>query len=85
MKSNKSYFIGMVAVLAFLLLGVSSCKKEKVDEVPDFSQTFKNVAVTPITVTSPAATTYTAGSVSTPPTVAAAAAALTLGNTTPEL
>jgi len=53
--------------------------------VPDFSQTFKNVAVTPITVTSPAATTYTAGSVSTPPTVAAAAAALTLGNTTPEL
>lgn len=73
MKSIKFTFLGKAFMLAFLSFGLVNCDKDKVEEevVPDFSSTFKNVAIKPITVSKPATTTYVAGSIVIPPTVAA--------------
>jgi hypothetical protein len=87
MKSIKFTFLGKAVMLAFLSFGLVNCDKDKVEEevVPDFSTTFKGVTLKPVTVAKPAATTYVAGSITTPPAVAATATALAAGTISADL
>jgi hypothetical protein len=87
MKSIKFTFLGKAFMLAFLSFGLVNCDKDKVEveETPDFSTTFKGVAIKPITVSKPATTTYVAGSITTPPAVASTIAALKAGTISPAL
>jgi hypothetical protein len=87
MKSIKFTFLGKAVMLAFLSFGLVNCDKDavEVEETPDFSSTFKGVAVKPITVTKPASTTFTPGSITTAPGLSPTVTALAAGTVSADL
>lgn len=83
--SIKFSFFRKTCLVSALAIGLVNCKSDKVEveEVFDFSKTFPTVSVTPVTITPPAPTTYTAGSLTVPAAFTALASSSATSNTPP--